>query len=58
MKTSHLEGSFSWQSASFPGRPELSRADLRRVSSLAWRAAMRAFAARTDLSRIAAMTSG
>ena len=51
-------GSFSWQSASLPGRPALSRKDLRRVSSRACRAAMRALAARTVFSRMASMISG
>src|ERR1700691_5312343 len=32
-KSSQREGSRSWQSASFPGRPLESSADLRRVSS-------------------------
>jgi hypothetical protein len=42
-------GSFSWQSASLPGRPMPSRAPLRRVSSRALRAASRARAASMTL---------
>ena len=41
-----------------PGKPEDSRKDLRRVSSLAWRAAMRARAAIRVFSRMALITSG
>ena len=47
MKSSDLAGSRSWQSASLPGREEMSSADLRRVSSRALRAASRAAAAST-----------
>src|SRR5215813_12914849 len=47
MKISHSAGSFSWQSASFPGRPATSSAPLRRVISRALRAASRARAAST-----------
>src|SRR6266852_2527354 len=46
---SHREGSRSWQSASFPGRPLESMADLRRVNSRALRAASRARAASMHL---------
>ena len=42
MKISHLLGSFSWQSASFPGREAESSTLLRLVSSRALRAASRA----------------
>ncbi len=44
-KISDLAGSFSWQSASLPGRLEMSSGDLRRLSSRALRAASRAMAA-------------
>ena len=49
MNSSHRAGSRSWQSASFPGRPPESMADLRRVSSRALRAASRARAASMHL---------
>ena len=49
MKSSHSAGSFSWQSASLPGRPAMSSAPLRRVRSRALRAASRARAASTIL---------
>src|SRR3982074_2808628 len=52
MKISHRAGSRSWQSASFPGRPPESIADLRRVSSRALRAASRARAASMHLPMI------
>ena len=41
---SHLAGSFSWQSASFPGSPAMSNAPLRLVISLAFLAASLALA--------------
>ena len=44
-KSSEREGSFSWQSASFPGRFAMSRAPFLRVSSRAFLAASRAAAA-------------
>ncbi len=44
-KISDLAGSRSWQSASLPGRDEMSSGDLRRLSSRALRAASRAEAA-------------
>ena len=47
MKSSDFDGSFSWQSASLPGREVISSAVLRRVSSRALRAASRAAAAST-----------
>jgi len=46
---SQRAGSRSWQSASFPGKPLESMADLRRVSSRAFRAASRARAASMHL---------
>ena len=46
---SHSAGSFSWQSASFPGNPTPSSKPLRRVISRALRAASRARAASTIL---------
>ena len=49
MKSSDSAGSFSWQSASLPGRPAISSAPLRRVRSRALRAASRARAASTIL---------
>ena len=58
MYSSHLAGSSSEQSASFPGRPEFSRSPFLRVSSRALRAASRALAAMIDLSRILRTTSG
>src|SRR5690554_5003188 len=45
MNSSDRAGSFSWQSASLPGRPAISSAPLRRVISRALRAASRARAA-------------
>ena len=45
MYSSDSAGSFSWQSASLPGRPARSKAPLRRVISRALRAASRARAA-------------
>ena len=45
MNNSHFDGSRSWQSASLPGRVEMSSTPLRRVSSRALRAASRAAAA-------------
>ena len=42
MNSSDSSASRDEQSASLPGRPAPSRADLRRVSSRAWRAARRA----------------
>ena len=45
MYSSDIAGSFSWQSASLPGRPAISRVVLRRVISRALRAASRARAA-------------
>ena len=53
MKSSDSAGSFSWQSASLPGRPAMSSAPLRRVSSRALRAASRARAASMILSTMA-----
>ena len=58
MKSSLSAGSFSWQSASLPGRPAISSAPLRRVSSRALRAASRARAASTTLPAIARASSG
>ena len=49
MNSSQRAGSRSWQSASLPGRPLESMADLRRVSSRALRAASRARAASMHL---------
>ncbi len=49
MKISAFDGSFSWQSASLPGRFATSIAVLRRVRSRALRAASRAIAASTIL---------
>ena len=49
MNSSHSAGSFSWQSASLPGRDVMSSAPLRRVRSRALRAASRAAAASTIL---------
>ena len=48
----------SEQSASFPGREAVSRADLRRVSSRAFLAAARARAAWVAFSKIALATAG
>ena len=45
MNISHCAGSFSWQSANFPGKPTPSSRPLRRVISRARRAASRARAA-------------
>ncbi len=56
--SSHREGSFSWQSASLPGRPPRSSAPLRRTVSRALRAASRARAASMDFSRIRLATWG
>ena len=47
INSSDFSGSFSWQSANFPGRPSPSRTPLRRVMSRALRAASRARAAST-----------
>ncbi|MNR06089.1 hypothetical protein D3C85_1221510 [compost metagenome] len=47
--SSDIAGSFSWQSASLPGRPRPSITPLRRVISRALRAASRARAASTIL---------
>ena len=58
MNISHSAGSFSWQSASFPGRPAMSRAPLRRVSSRALRAASRARAASMILPTMALASAG
>ena len=49
IKISHFSGSFSWQSANFPGNEDISRAPFLRVSSLAFRAASLAAAASTTL---------
>jgi len=57
-KISLSAGSFSWQSASFPGSPAMSSAPLRRVSSRALRAASRARAASTTFSQIARACCG
>ena len=57
-KISQRAGSFSWQSASLPGRPALSRLPLRRVSSRALRAASRARAASMAFSRMALASRG
>ena len=51
--SSESAGSFSWQSASLPGRPAISSAPLRRVSSRALRAASRARAASMIFATIA-----
>src|SRR6185312_12794561 len=56
--SSHSAGSFSWQSASLPGRPAMSSAPLRRVISRALRAASRARAASTTLEAIALASFG
>ena len=58
MKISDSAGSFSWQSASLPGRPAISSAPLRRVISRALRAASRARAASTILPTIARASCG
>ena len=51
-------GSFSWQSASFPGNPAISSAPLRRVISLARLAASRALAASMIFPQILLATAG
>src|SRR6185312_8086943 len=51
-------GSRSWQSASLPGRPAISSAPLRRVSSRALRAASRARAASTTLPAMTLASAG
>ena len=56
--TSQRSGSFSWQSASLPGRPPESSAPLRRVRSRALRAASRARAASIALPTIFFITAG
>ena len=58
MKSSESAGSFSWQSANFPGRPAISNALLRRVFSRALRAASRAIAASIIFEVIALASSG
>ena len=58
MYISHFEGSFSEQSASFPGRAVPSRAVLRLVKSRAFLAASLALCASMDLSKIVRATSG
>ena len=58
MYNSDSAGSFSWQSASFPGSPDISRAPLRRVISRARRAASRARAASIILFTIILATDG
>ena len=58
MKSSENAGSFSWQSASLPGRAPESRAPLRRTSSRALRAASRARADSTIFSTIRLPTRG
>src|SRR6202012_3779937 len=55
--SSHTEGSPDWQSDSFPGRPELPDRPLR-VSSRAWRAAIRARAAWVALMTTALASPG
>ena len=56
--SSHNAGSFSWQSASLPGRPAPSNTLLRRVISRALRAASRARAASTTLAHSAFASVG
>ena len=58
MKISDSAGSFSWQSASLPGRPAMSSALFRRVISRALRAATRARAASMILATMARASSG
>ena len=58
MKISDRAGSFSWQSASFPGSPAMSSAPLRRVISRALRAASRARAASMILATMARASAG
>ncbi|MNS88906.1 hypothetical protein D3C72_1228990 [compost metagenome] len=58
MNSSDSAGSFSWQSASLPGRPAISSAPLRRVRSRALRAASRARAASTILPAMALASFG
>ena len=57
MNSSHRAGSFSWQSASFPGSPAASIGPLR-TSSFALRAASRALAASSPFSMIFFATDG
>ena len=57
-KISECAGSRSWQSASLPGSEFMSRALLRRVSSLALRAASRASAASTTLATMRRASAG
>ena len=52
INTSDFAGSFSWQSASLPGRLEISSTDFLRVSSRAFRAASLATAASIILDMI------
>ena len=56
--SSDWAGSFSWQSASLPGRPATSRAPLRRVISRALRAASLARAASTIFDVMAFASAG
>ena len=56
--SSDSAGSFSWQSASLPGRPATSSAPLRRVISRALRAASRARAASMILPTMAFASAG
>ncbi len=56
--SSHLAGSVSWQSASFPGRPAESSAPFRLASSFALRAASLALAASRAFSTIFLATDG
>ena len=58
MNSSDFAGSFSWQSASLPGRPAMSSAPLRRVISRALRAASRARAASMILLTMALACAG
>ena len=58
MYSSLSAGSFSWQSASLPGRPAKSNAPLRRVISRALRAASRARAASIILPAIILLSAG
>ena len=58
MNSSASAGSFTEQSASLPGSVEFSSADLRRVRSRALRAASRARAASTALTRIRRASAG
>ena len=57
-KSSDKAGSFSWQSASFPGNPPISSAVFLRVSSLAFRAASLALAASTIFPQIIFASEG